>query len=218
MRPSTLSGFCRALLRALCLFALLAGVLPAANANLISLQGSGNLLPNTAGQQITLLMSGSDFYTDSNMRLKINGGVGPAPRVTHIFGDTGGAIPGGSLAGSIWEGGYAGIGNDAQGTFPGASGLDVLGAFATPVFTPQNTPGTYVVLTVTTVGVTGGQYAFDLTGTDLFNGLTNDFDPIPVPLELATIVLQVVPEPSTYALAAIGAAAIVAFRRRKARA
>jgi hypothetical protein len=192
-----------------------AGTLPAAKANLISLQGSGELLPNTAGQQITLLMSGSDYYTDSNLWFKINGGIGPAPRVTHVFGDTGAAVePSSLLDGTIWQGGASGIGNDALGTYPGASGLDMLVLFGTPGFTPQNTSGVYAVLTVTTVGVPAGSYAFDLTGTDLYNGLIGGIEPIPVPLELGDITLTVVPEPSSYLLALLGVAAVLTVRVR----
>jgi hypothetical protein len=221
MQTHALSCFRGRFARTFLFFAVLvgAGIPPAAKANLISLQGSGELLPNTAGQQITLLMTGSDFYTDSNLRFKINGGVGPAPRVTHVFGDTGAAVePSSLLDGTIWQGGGSGIGNGALGTYPGASGLDMLVIFGTAGFVPQNTPGVYAVLTVSTVGVPVGSYFMDLTTTDLFNGLTPDLDPIPVPLELAGITLTVVPEPSSYLLALLGVAAVVIVRvRRSAR-
>lgn len=191
--------------RSFFLFVPLASVcaLSSAAANILSLQGSGGLLPNTAGQQVTLLMSGSDFYTDSNLRFKINGGVGPAPRVTHIFGDTGfDFAPTSVLDGSIWQGGNGGIGIKEFGTYPGASGLGMLAAFLTSGSTSQNTPGVYTVLTVSTVGVPMGSYTLDLTGTDLFNGFEDNSDfPIPAPLELANITLgigiETSPSPAT---------------------
>jgi hypothetical protein len=179
------------------------GFVAAANANVISLQGGGGLLPNTAGQQLTLLMSGSDFYTDSNPRIQINGGIGPAPRITALFGDSNNEIAPTSLfAGSIWEGGHGGIGLDPQGTFPGSSGLNFVGAFLTPGVSPQNTAGVYAVLTVSTVGVPAGYYSLSLAGTDLFNGFYEDrTTPIPAPLQFSNITLGVFiaasPNPAT---------------------
>jgi hypothetical protein len=195
-----------------------AGTLPA-KANLISLQGSGELLPNAAGQQITLLMSGSDFYTNSNIYLKINGGVGPAPRVTHVFGDVGAAIdPYSLLDGSVWQGGQGGISLAAEGTYPGGSGLNMLTFYVTPQLQPQNNAGVFLKLTVSTVGVPAGSYAMDLTGTELINGLNAELEPIFAPLELTNITLTVVPEPSSYLLALLGVAAILTVRvRRSAR-
>jgi hypothetical protein len=131
-------------------------------------------------------MSGSDMYTASNLRFKINGGVGPAPHVTHIFGDTGSDFaPTSVLDGSIWQGGMGGFGTI------GASGLDMLAGFLTKGIVPQNTSGVYVTLTVSTVGVPAGSYLMDFTGTELNDGLNDDLNAIPAPLELANITLSI---------------------------
>lgn len=164
-----------------------------AQANLISLQGSGGLLPNTAGQQVVLLMSGSDYYANSDPKIVINHGVGPAPRITAVFGDTDHEIsPTSLLNGSIWQGGIGGIAINQEGTYPGASGLTVVIGIQTPGFTPQNTAGIYAVLTVSTVGVPTGSYTMNLAGTKLLNGVdSHTFDEIPVPLQLSNITLSV---------------------------
>jgi hypothetical protein len=168
------------------------GFAASAQANLIYAQG-GPIIDLISGgsTQVVLMMSGSDYYSDSNLRLKINGGVGPAPFVTAVFGDTGGLISPPSLyAGSIWAGGSAGIGLAPQGTSPVSSGLDVIAGFATPAFTSQNTAGVYAILTISTVGAWWGQYSLTLEGTDLFNGLDPQGEQIPVPLQFAPITLQ----------------------------
>jgi hypothetical protein len=204
-------------------FFLLLGLLLAmpafAQASLISMQGTGQLLPNTPGQIITLLISGSDTYTDSNLRSSINGGVGGAPAVSAVFGDSALTIPGANLAGSVWVNGLAGIASNPNGTTSDSSGLLVIAGFATPGFSPINTAGIYATLTVSTVGVAPGVYSFSLAGTDLFNGLNEDFEGIPVELQFAPMSLSIVPEPSSVVLglfAAAGMAAVVIRRRRNA--
>lgn len=207
--------------RVFLLLGLILAVPALANASVISVQGGPNiaLLPNTAGQQITLQISGADFYTDSNLRMSINGGVGPAPAVSLVFGDPAGAIPGANLAGSVWAGGSAGTAGTPNGTTADSSGLELIAAFQSAGGgTPQNTAGIYAVLTVSTVGVGAGNYALSLAGTDLFNGLDENFDPIPVPLQLQGATLSIVPEPSSVVLGLFAAAGMVAvvIRRRRA--
>jgi len=191
-----------------------------AQASLISMQGTGALLPNTPGQQIVLLISGSDFYTDGNMRSTINGGVGVAPTVTLLNGATQGAYVAANLVGTVWAGGGGGVAANPNGTTTTSSGLLAGFAINTPGFAPQNTAGVYSVLTVSTVGVAPGVYSFSLAGTDLFNGLDPEtFEPFVVPLQFAPMQLSIVPEPSSVVLglfAAAGMAAVVIRRRRAA--
>jgi hypothetical protein len=187
-----------------------------AQANVLSLQGDGTLLPETAGQQLVLLISGTDFYSDSELFFTINGGVGPAPAVTHVFGDPQGAIPTANLAGSVWANGAAGIAQDPGGTTSSGSGLLTHSAYTTPGFVSKNTAGIYVVLTITTVGVPAGDYPVSLAGTVLNNGLDEfTFEVIPAPLELPDITLTVVPEPSACVMAAAGAVALLFFSCRR---
>jgi hypothetical protein len=192
-----------------------------AQANLISLQGGPVqvLLPNTAGQTVTLLLSGSDLYSSSDVAMQINGGVGPAPFVTAVFGDTGGLISPASLyAGSVWVGGSAGITGDPNGTNPTSSGLTTGAGFATPAFAEQTTNGVFMTLTVSTVGIGPGTYPLTLDGT-IMTWITSEFDEIPVPLQFGQMALQIVPEPSSVVLglfAAAGMAAVVIRRRRAA--
>lgn len=192
-----------------------------ANANTISLQGGPvvQLIPNTPGQVITLLLSGSDLYSSSDVAMQINGGVGPAPFVTAVFGDTGGLISPASLyAGSIWAGGNAGITGDPNGTSPTSSGLTTGAGFGTPAFAEQNTNGVFMTLTVSTVGIGPGQYPLTLDGT-IMTWITAEFDEIPVPLQFSPMTLSIVPEPSSVVLglfAAAGMAAVVVRRRRAA--
>jgi hypothetical protein len=190
-------------------------------ANLISLQGGPivGLAPNTGGQVLTLLLSGTDLYSSTDFQIQINGGVGPAPFITAIFGDTGSLISPSSLyAGSIWAGGSAGITVDPNGTWPSSSGLTTGGGFATPAFVPQTTNGIYATITVSTVGIPSGNFSLTLDGT-IMTYVSPEFDEIPVPLQFApmTIGCGVCPEPSTYVMATIGGVALLAVRRRKCR-
>ncbi len=205
-------------------FLLLAAILsvPAiASANLIGLQGGGNsivLAPNTANQIITLTITGPDAYTDSSLFALVNGGSGPAPAFTAVFGDNAGSIA--SLAGSVWNNGGGGISSDPNGVRGGGStGLDLFVGFQTPGGASQTTNGVYAILTVDTTGINGGDFLVDLGNTTLFNGLDEFLDPIPAPLQVGsfTISIPVVPEPSSIVLGLFAAAglAAVAIRRRR---
>jgi MYXO-CTERM domain-containing protein len=196
-------------------------VLPAfAQASVISIQpGQEILQPGLAGQTVTLLISGADLYSDSNLRMSINGGVGPAPAVEAVFGDTGGTITGALLAGSVWAGGSGGIGGPPNGTTADSSGLETIVALATNGFAAQNTGGIYATLTVTTVGVGAGDYVVDLSATDLLLSDPETGEFVFVPLTFGPLTLSVVPEPSSIVMglfAAAGLAAVVVRRRRAA--
>jgi hypothetical protein len=186
----------------------------AAHGSVISKQGNSLLAPNLANQQMTLLISGTDFYTDANLVLTVNGGIGPAPAITLVFNDPAAAIPGGNLVGSVWQNGNGGIFAAPNGTTVDSSGLNTVAFFVTPGATPQNTAGIILTMTISTVGVPPGDYNLDLTGSTLFNGLDDEFNPIPVPLSFQPIHILGVPEPSTYALAIAGVVGLLVFRRR----
>jgi hypothetical protein len=190
-----------------------------AQASTISMLESGVLTANTANQTITLLISGTDLYTDSNMFLVINGGSGPAPAVQTVFGDTGGSIPIANLAGSVWAGGQAGINLPPEGTTTDSSGLTVGASFTTPGFAPTNAGGTYALLTVSTVGVPAGVYSIDLSSTTLLLSNPETGDAEFVQLSFAPMQFTIIPEPSSIVMglfAAAGMAAVVIRRRRAA--
>lgn len=190
-------------------------------ASTISAQGGPvvNLLPNTAGQTVTLLISGGDFYQFGDFFALINGGTGPAPAVETVFGDNLTTIPAANLAGSVWAGGAGGIGSPPNGTTFDSPGLNPLVSLATAGNASVNTEGVYLTMTVTTVGVPAGQYFVDLSATTLSNGLDGDLEPIPTPLDAQSFTLSIVPEPSSIVMglfAAAGLAAVVIRRRRAA--
>jgi hypothetical protein len=176
------------------------------------------LMGETANQQVSLMLSGNDFYTDSNLRIVINGGVEPAPRITAVYNDPALAIPGANLAGSIWENGSGGIFGAPNGTAADSSGLTTVAFYVAAGATPKNQSGLHTLLTFSTIGVPPGVYTFDITTSDLFNGLDDEFNPIPVPLTFTATTLYVgLPEPSSIVLAlfAAGGVAVVAIRRRR---
>jgi hypothetical protein len=209
----------------------------AAEASTISLLGGPvvNLLPNTAGQQIVVLISGTDFYSQVDLRTSINGGVHSAPRVTAVFDDPSGSIPTANLAGSVWAG------STISGTYLApngpagdglSSGLQTWAGFATPDFIPQDTAGIFAVLTVSTADysvelvhgdppvdftISPGQYTLSFEGTVLYYGLDENFEEVISPLQFDAVTLNVlpVPEPSTYALTAMGMVGLLVNGRRR---
>jgi hypothetical protein len=191
-------------------------------AHAITITAGGHALaPNKAGQTINVMLdSEGEFYTDGYMWSFIAAG---GPVITHVFGDTDGPIPAANFAGSVWAGGSAGVAFGIDGTSPGASGRRVEAGFITPGVTPTNVSGIFATLTLDTTGVVPGTYLFSLTAhphgpTELFNGLTEDFDPVPTDLTLMNGSFTVMPEPASSVLGFFAVAALTAvrFRRRLA--
>jgi hypothetical protein len=190
--------------------------------------GTHNLLQNTAGQTINIMLTstaGSE-YSSTDMRTVIAAG---GPQVTHVFNDVAAGIPIGNLAGSIWAGGSGGINAAPNGTTATSTGRQTAGGFATAGFANQSTGGIFVTLTVTTVGISPGLYALNLTGhpsgstrvwiseLDEFGDPTgNLLDTFPI---LENGFLNVVPEPGSVVLAlfAVAGFGFVAVRRHRAR-
>jgi hypothetical protein len=206
--------------KALAIFAMLF-VPVVAQASTISLLGGGNvipMLPNTSGQTATFLISGTDPYVAVDMQMTINGGVGPAPFVTHIFGDTGGVItPAGLYAGSVWVNGSLGITLPPNGTSFDSSGLTPGGGFQTPGGVSITTEGIFLTITFSTVGVFPDQFLYPLSfeGTVLNNGLDENFEPIVVPFDAPTFFIGNIPEPATYVMASMGIVALLCARWRR---
>jgi PEP-CTERM motif len=169
-------------------------------------------------------MSGTDFYNYSDVRVWINGGSGPAPRITHVFAsaDSNAVIPTANLIGSIWDGGDAAIFPDPDGTYPTSSGLRTAATFASAGFALQNTNGVFLTLTIDTTGVPAGVYAVSLTDHP-FLGITGVFTvlspPEPIPLEIINGTITVTPEPASLVMGlfAVAGLAAVAVRRHRAR-
>jgi hypothetical protein len=199
-------------LRVFAILGLLLAMPALASANTLSLAGGVtniDMLPGSSGNFNLVLSDVTTNYTDSNLRVLINGGVEDSPRIGSIFGVSATSIPVGNLAGSIW----------AQGGVGPTAGLDPVAAFNTNAFIPQQTAGLYAILTINVGTATPGVYAFDLSGSDLINGLNGDFEPIFVDLNAVSFTVTVVPEPSSIVMglfAAAGLGAVVIRRRRKA--
>jgi MYXO-CTERM domain-containing protein len=155
-------------------------------------------------------------YHSSDMRVWINGGVGTAPRITAVFGKTGGAIPTANLAGSIWQGGAGGIYATPDGTYPTDSGLGTHVAFATAGFTPQLTSGIYATLALDATGVPAGNYSISLINNPV--GPTQLYGST-IPLEIIDGTITVTPEPASVVMGlfALAGLAAVAVRRHRAR-
>jgi hypothetical protein len=211
------------MLRQIVLFLSIVVCVPAiAQATVTITAGNWVLPPETAGQDINILLTADEDYTDGNMRVQIGAG---GPPVTHVFGDTMGAITGALLAGSIWENGAGGINLGADGTTATSTGLQPIALFLTAGGgSPQQTDGIFATLTFDTTGIAPGVYVLSLTDhpngqpTDIFNGLDPaTLDPIPVGnLVLENGTLTVTPEPASMViwLFAVAALAAIAVRGR----
>ena len=198
-------------LRVLILAAMLLGMPAIAAGSTLTAPGNFPLLANTAGQVVSLSLTGTDAYTDAVFSGTIAAG---GPLVTAIFATAAppGAIPTANLDGSIWANGF-GLTN-SYGLTPGA-------AFSTENSASQTTAGIFIVLTLDTTGIDAGTYAFDISATVLNNGLNLDtFQPIPsanFATENGSFVIGGVPEPSSVVLGlfAVAGLAAVAIRRRR---
>jgi hypothetical protein len=173
----------------------------------------------TADIEIFLTLGPGEVYTDSTLRTLVHNGTS-GPAVTHVFGDDSAAITAGLLAGSIWAGGgNAGIALGDEGTTAQGNGRNTMVIYQVPgAPEPSNIEGLHTRLTFTLAGVAPGDYFVSLAGTDL-NSLDENFETLPVPLQVNSFTIRVVavPEPSTMILGGLGAAgvAVVAIRRRR---
>lgn len=202
--------------------ALLLALSPLARANSIVV-GNHNLLPNTPGQVVNLMVTGTDQYNSFDLKSFINGGLAGGPAISHVFGDPAAAIPATNLVGSVWEGGNGGIGvNYPEGTTTVGSGYQTFATFTTLMGELTTANGIVVSLTFDTTGVAPGVYSFSLTDgpmgpTAMFAGYDLEtWEPIVTPLTIVNGTLTVVPEPASLVTAALAIAGLlaVAIRRR----
>jgi hypothetical protein len=213
--------------RAFFFLALLLAIPALAQAAVTVTVGNHNLLQNTSGQVINIMLSGaggSDVYSATDWKSTIAAG---GPKITHVFNDTDGAIPGGNLAGSIWAGGSAGINLFPNGTTTAGTGQQTAGTNTGPSggTVNQTTNGIFVTLTLDTTGVAPGSYLLSLLNhpdgaTKVLFWSEDDIDLFDVPgLVLQNGNLNVVPEPSSVVvgLFAVAGFAFVAARRHRAR-
>jgi PEP-CTERM motif len=207
--------------RVLLILAVLACVPAVAQAAIVISVGNHALLPNTAGQDIDILLSGAGEYSASDWVTAIDAG---GPQVTAVFAapGPGGAIPGGNLAGSIWAGGSAGMVNDVGNlTYPTDDGRAVAGSsIATGGgVVNQTTNGIFLTLTLTTENSGAGPFTLSLAGSNLLFWDAGEFDLFDVPgvtFEPGTLT---VPEPGAMVLGlfAVAGLAVVAVRRHRGR-
>lgn len=195
-------------------------VVPAfAQATTVSVVGGPviELLPNTPDQVISFRIDATEAYSSTDVKTQINGGVGPAPFVTHVFNDPAAGIPVGNLAGSVWQNGFGGILLDPEGTAPGSSGLTTSVGFSTPGFGATNASGLYMTFTISTVGVPAGNYLLTFDDS-IITYVDEDFNGTDIAVNWVPATLSIpVPEPSSVVLGLFGAAglAAVAVRRRR---
>jgi hypothetical protein len=210
------------------ILALLLAMPAVASATTLSLAGGSTDLNMNPGEtrNVNLMLSNiTSNYTDSLLRITINGGTLPVdgnghyidlglPVITAIFGVANGPIPAGNFAGSIWANGSSHLDGLPSGLGPG--GLLAEAGLETPSFIPQQTAGLYAPVTIRVpLNAPYGSHLFDFAGSLLINGLNVDFDPVIVQMNAVNFTVTVVPEPSTYALAPIGVAALFAVKRRR---
>lgn len=181
--------------------------------------GTYNLLPNTAGQTITLLVSGIDPNTVNGIVFAANisnGGPGYGgtlgPVFTAMDWDSG---P------SIWVSPNA-AGHNVPNDFIDAGGQLVTSDFLTTSGFVTATGGTFVTLIINTTGFASGSYPFSITSG---NAIELTVGPTDFTGQNFTSSIQgngtitIVPEPSSvvlglFAVAGLGA---VAIRKRRAR-
>jgi len=166
--------------------------------------GTYNLLPDTPNQEIILTVTGTDLVAGFNLEAQIGSSIDPADQP--VFQDI-------SFTGGMWDA-YAN--STMGGIAPGAEQL----AFVSVAFNGVNDKvaanGLLVKMTVSTVGITSGDYSLrlsnilDVIGEDSY---FNAQDASPIAADITNGSIHITPEPATVTLLGLGALALL--RRRK---
>lgn len=172
--------------------------------------GNHVLLPNTAGQNINLNVTGNDNIGAVDLFMVINGGTGPAPIVTAAN-----VVAPGTIFGSVANSGLGlfGAPNNPPSLTPATATTTASGTVVSN--------GLLAVITFDTTGIPAGVYSWALTGHPLFGdtdfGTDENFDFIYPTVTNGT--LTIVPEPASVVMGLFAAAGVgvVAIRKRRAR-
>lgn len=176
----------------------LALVMPAL-ATPIIVVGNHDLHPNLAGQTISIFVSGGDAVQGINFNVQVGDGGAAAGGA-----DTGPIIEDVDLLSGIF------LGNNTNQT-DGPSPL-LWNSITTTNTGSVSANGLLAVLTVSTVGLTSGDFALlSLTPADEFGGATNFAGLV---AQITNGSITVVPEPAALVLMLAGALGLVAARRR----
>jgi hypothetical protein len=167
----------------------------AAQADLNVYAGDWDLLPNTAGQEISVSIAGAGNVTNATVIAEIVG-TSPFP----LF--TGGDIVGGTIFASNNTGSPS-----YDFSSPQLAYLDVATASGT-----VDGNGILARLMVSTAGVTGGTFALRLTGSSWGDTAVGTQPPALVAYHAGSI--TVTPEPATMTLLLLGGLAVVWRKRR----
>ena len=126
--------------------------------------GTFNLLPNTAGQNITLQVTGGDAVSGFNLRAQINDGTGSQNEpIFQAVTFTGG---------TIWDARpFDTIGGPVQGAPSDVQASVVVSPPPPGATVPAS--GNLVILTISTVGIPSGNFPLLLKGTEI--GLDSRF-------------------------------------------
>ncbi len=167
-----------------CLIALSGSLQAALSINV----GNTNLLPNTPGQAVELFVTGGDLVQGMNLYTLITDGFSVIP---------GSTMDGPNITGINLTSGTIFSGNNTGGMFT-SSDQYWISQISTSTGT-VSANGLIATLTVDTTGFNlgSGPFSLKLSGTP-----DGDTDFAPIPITITNGQLSIIPEPSTWALAA----------------